>query len=629
MERILIIAGGLHIGGAERIAANICCYAPLREFEFHYVVFEGYDNVYGPEIEAHGGKVFTLPSPRSGYLRYCRLLAALIRKYRYSAVHSHTQFNSGINLLVAKLMRVPIRIAHSHTTKTEGHVSAAQKIYERALRHLIRNTSTHLLACGVEAGAWMFGENVFESRGVVLRNGIDVRLNQFSEEHRAQMRQYYEIPQDAFVVGHAGTLLPVKNQEFLIRLMPEILAVRPNSFLLLLGADEQGELLRLTSVAQECGVVDSVIFAGGIRNVNEALSAMDVFAFPSLREGTPLALLEAQANGLPCVVSDRIPGDAFLTDLVQALPLSDRAAWIAHLVGAKRHTPERYSAELEESGYDYHSSYQPLYSIYRSIATVSLSFDDGRGDNTALLDDILIPSAVPATINITTGYIDGTCPMEYLPSEKAPMRKEDLLRFAKQPSVEIALHGDRHLNTPEDILSGRKKLISWLDLTEDAVLGFASPNSGLSPACFQSGDYDSVRSRISYVRISLRIQSKYRIRTVCRKVARIIHSPLLYRIAYHDTIMTACDGKLLYSIPIMGDITVKQVLSVVRDSIKQRGALVLMFHSVETDPQKNDSWSWKQEKMETLCAALLEYQRNGLLSLCTTEEQMQLIKNRT
>ena len=93
--------------------------------------------------------------------------------------------------------------------------------------------------------------------------------------------------------------------------------------------------------------------------------------------------------------------------------------------------------------------------------------------------------------------------------------------------------------------------------------------------------------------------------------------------------MTACDGKLLYSIPIMGDITVKQVLSVVRDSIKQRGALVLMFHSVETDPQKNDSWSWKQEKMETLCAALLEYQRNGLLSLCTTEEQMQLIKNRT
>ncbi|MCR5809447.1 MAG: glycosyltransferase [Clostridiales bacterium] len=364
MKKILMIPGGLHMGGAERVAANISSYAPEGEFEFHYLVFEGHDDVYGPEIEARGGKVITLPPPAAGYASYVGSLKKLLRENRYSAVHSHTMFNSGINLAVAKLMGVPVRIAHSHTTKTERKVSRRQRIYERIMQRVILWSATDLLACGVEAGEWLFGKKAFSKRGVVIRNGIDTDAFAYSEGNRSKVRSKYGIASDDYVIGHSGTLIPLKNQEFLIRLLPKLREAVPNARLMLLGRGEQSELDRLKGIAADSGAADSVIFCGGVMNSNECLSAMDVFAFPSLREGTPLALIEAQANGLPCVISDRIPCDAILTDLVKPLPLEDGKVWIDELIKARRDLPGSYSRKIEEAGYSIKTSYAPIYVIY-------------------------------------------------------------------------------------------------------------------------------------------------------------------------------------------------------------------------------------------------------------------------
>ena len=356
------------MGGAERVAANISTNAPEGEFEFHYLVFEGHENVYGREIEARGGKVLTAPVPASGYRAYVRKLRELIKENRYDVVHSHTMFNSGINLGVAKLMGVPVRIAHSHTTKTEKRVSRSQKLYERFMQKAILWSATDLLACGVEAGEWLFGAKAFAKRGRVIRNGIDTDAFAYSEGDRSAIREKYGIPSDAFVIGHAGTLLRLKNQEFLIRMLPKIRETIPNARLMLLGRGEEAELERLKRAAKECGVTEAVLFCGGVMNANECLSAMDVFAFPSLREGTPLALIEAQANGLPCIISDRIPDDAILTDLVQPLPLDDEAAWRKALTNAKRVDPKRYSLKIEDAGYSNKTAYAPIYSIYREAS---------------------------------------------------------------------------------------------------------------------------------------------------------------------------------------------------------------------------------------------------------------------
>lgn len=620
MERVLIIAGALHIGGAERVAANICRYADPGEFEFHYVVFEGYENVYGPEIEAMGGKVITLPSPKAGYLRYCRELARLIRTYRYSAVHSHTQFNSGINLLVAKTMRVPLRIAHSHTTKTEGSVSIIQRGYEHVMRWVIRKTATHLLACGVEAGNWMFGEKTFRKKGSVLINGIDAAANAFSEENRRTVRRSYGIAPEAFVVGHAGTLLPVKNQDYLIRLMPEIRKVHKDAVLLMLGAGSAEERARLEGIAKACGVLDSVLFAGGVQNVNEVLSAMDVFVFPSLREGTPLALLEAQANGLPCVISDCIPNDAIITDLVTPLSLNDPASWTCAIIQGNRKDPSRYTEQIIRSGYDCHSAYRSLYALYRGVALVSFSFDDGRGDNTEAVDGVFLPQGLPVTLNITTGYIDGTCPETLCPSATPPMKREDVERFAAIPLIEIAMHGDQHLNTEEDIIRCSDKLHEWLGLDKSTLLGFASPGSGLSVSRLRNEENRKLQNSAAYFRISYRITSKKLIRNLSRKAARLIHIPLLYRIAYHDTVMTRSDGKIVYSIPVMGDVTVRQLLSIIRYGVRHRDALVLMFHSIEAEAPRREGWTWRTQKLKQLCVELSRMESLGRLQVCTTME---------
>lgn len=362
MKKVLIVAGGLQIGGAERIAANISKYAPAGQFELHYLVFEGIENVYGPEIEAAGGTVYTIPSPSRGYVKYVRTLSDLMKKNKYAVVHSHTMFNSGINLLLARINRIPIRIAHSHTTKTERRVSAPQRIYEAVMRWLIKVMATDLFSCGVEAGYWMFGKKAFDQKGIVISNGIDTNAFAFSEAARCQIRTQYNLA-DRFVIGHSGTLLPLKNQEFLIRLMPKILEKRPNAVLMLLGNGEKEYRHELKRLAAKLQVLDRVIFCGGVSNVHTYLSAFDVFVFPSLREGTPLALIEAQTNGLPCVISDRIPKDVYLTDLVEALSLEVEEVWVEQICKAQRSYAD-YPAMINAHGYGAHQAYEPIYRVY-------------------------------------------------------------------------------------------------------------------------------------------------------------------------------------------------------------------------------------------------------------------------
>lgn len=363
MKKVLIISGGLQVGGAERVAANISKYAPDNEFEFHYIVFEGIDNVYGAEIEEKGNKVFTLPSPNTDYRRFVDNLNKLMNENNYVAVHSHTMFNSGISLFLAKIHHVPCRIAHSHTTKTEVKVSLIQKLYQDLMRIIIRLTANHYFACGIQAGYWLFGKRAFDKKGIVINNGIDTTDFRYSDKSRIMIRKQYGL-EDDFIIGHSGSFIPLKNQEFLIRLLPKIKEIHPQAILMLLGGGNEDNILRLKKIAEDSGVSNSVIFCGQVMNVYEYLSAFDVFAFPSLREGTPLALLEAQTNGLPCVVSDNIPKDAFLTDLVQPLPLEDTKIWVQCICDAKRQNCEQYSLQIDNAGYSAATSYNKIYSIY-------------------------------------------------------------------------------------------------------------------------------------------------------------------------------------------------------------------------------------------------------------------------
>lgn len=361
MKKVLVICAGLQFGGVERFAANIIKFASADVFQFDYLIFEGLGDALAPEIIEKGGRIITFPSPQQGYLSYIKRLGELIDGNHYHVVHSHTQFNSGINLWVAKKHGVPVRIAHSHTTAHENAVSAKQRVYENAMRKLTRRCATHFCSCGIEAGKWMYGDHPF----VVIPNGIDTEMFVYNEHTRDTIRKQYQIDTDSFVIGHSGTISVLKNQELLIRLLPEIRKIKGNAELVLVGTGAEEHRNKLQQLVKELRLDKYIHFTGAVLNVNEYYSAFDVFAFPSLREGTPLALLEAQANGLPCVISDTIPQDAVATDLVTQLSLDDEKAWIENISKAERKDPLAYSDIMNKTDFDAHMAYQKLFRLYR------------------------------------------------------------------------------------------------------------------------------------------------------------------------------------------------------------------------------------------------------------------------
>lgn len=360
-RKILIIAASLRIGGAEKVARDIALYDELRQFEYHYVVFSDRVGAYEAELTALGCRIFHLDPPGRSYRAYWKSLIHLMREHRYHAVHAHNMFNCGISLLAARLCGVPIRIAHAHSTLNESG-GPAVRLYERLMRLLILSCATDLVGCGVRAGIRLFGERSFRHRGELILNGIDTASYRFDPDARASLRRELGV-ENVFLIGHTGHLMTVKNQRFLIEAMAPILRLRPDAKLLLLGDGPDRPMLE--SLIRDLALQERVLMPGNVTDIPRWLSAMDVFAFPSLYEGMPLSLIEAQANGLPCIISDGVPSDVHLTPLIRVLALDDSTDnWAEAICSAARSGGDEPDAPLA-ADFDVHSATEHIRRIYR------------------------------------------------------------------------------------------------------------------------------------------------------------------------------------------------------------------------------------------------------------------------
>lgn len=363
MKYILQIAAHLTIGGAEKVARDIGMYGNPEEYETHYVIFDEDIGDYGKEVTEKGCKIFKFREPSEDYGEYFRELKALMGKYPYTAVHAHTMFSIGWVMLAAKQMNIPVRVSHAHSALIDGG-GLVKSIYEAAMRCLILSCSTELVSCGEKAGIRLYGEKAYKTRCNLILNGIDTDAFRFSEASRADIRTRFNIS-DNFVIGHTGRLAEVKNQSFLIELLPEILKKRENAVLLLLGDGPDRQ--KLSEKAAALGLADKVIFAGSVTNVYDYLNAMDVFVFPSLYEGMPLSILEVQANGLPCVISDTVPDDVFITDLIHPLSLQDsKTKWVEAALASERNYSKDYTTQLKNAGFDLKTAMEKVYRIYEN-----------------------------------------------------------------------------------------------------------------------------------------------------------------------------------------------------------------------------------------------------------------------
>ena len=362
MKNVLIIIGKLIIGGAERVGRDIGYYADKKKYRIHYLVFEDDICAYEKELTDAGCIIHHMDPPSSGYVRYYRNLCELIKRQQIDIIHAHTMFNSGWAMLAGWQQRVPVRISHSHSIRGPEHRGFVKNLYEKTMRVMIRLFATDYVACGKGAGEWLYGKKFFEKNGTVIYNGIGLDQYIYDENERNKIREKYGL-QKKFIIGHAGHFAPVKNQGFLLELMPEIIRRRPDAFLMLLGDGQNRR--KFEDEAIKLGLQDKVLLTGNVKNVGAYLSAMDIFTFPSLYEGMPLALVEAQTNGLPCVISQKIPKDICLTDLISPISLnSSKEKWISIIISMKRDFPENYGKKMCDMGFDILNMLEKIYKLY-------------------------------------------------------------------------------------------------------------------------------------------------------------------------------------------------------------------------------------------------------------------------
>lgn len=310
------------------------------------------------EIEAMGGKVYIAPHRLKHPLRYLRFASRLIREQRYEIVHCHgNSCTLAIDLLAAKLGGARIRIAHSHNSQCK--FAAVHHI----LRPLFNCLYTHAMACGEEAGRWLFGKKPF----TVIRNAIDVRAFSFDPALRGALRREYNC-EDNVVLGCVASLTDIKNHAFLLKVFAGILERNP-SYLLVLAGD--GPLrANLEQQARDLGIADSVRFLGSRNDVAQLLQMMDVMALPSLFEGFPTVALEWQCAGLPVVMSENITPACAFTRHVHFLPL-DTEAWVSAILGLSE--TDRAAASrsgivaLSQAGYDLSSTAKALEEDYHRL----------------------------------------------------------------------------------------------------------------------------------------------------------------------------------------------------------------------------------------------------------------------
>lgn len=300
------------------------------QLDFHVQSVQPGD--YDREIRALGSRITPLESS-GGWWRYGRRLRQIMREGQYRVVHSHVQRESGYVLRAAAQESIPVRIAHSHALAGKP-ASSPLKRWRRGLwGRWLRKYATHGLACSAAAGAGLFGEDwERDPRFRVLGNGIE--LGEFRKPpDRGQLRGALGLPPDAPVVGHVGRFAAAKNHEFLVSVAAEVVRLKPEVCFLLVG---DGVLrARIEALARQKELADHFVFAGSRADVPQLmLAGMDLFIFPSLREGLGVAVLEAQAAGLPVIVSDRVSTEVdVVAGLIERLPLEGGpAVWAEHVV---------------------------------------------------------------------------------------------------------------------------------------------------------------------------------------------------------------------------------------------------------------------------------------------------------
>lgn len=296
--RVLHVVSKMSFGGVQAIIMNYYRNINRENIQFDFVVQDETEYEFNEEIKKLGGNIFFVSPMHVNRKKFEKQLSNILDENRYEVIHCHQNFLNIIPLRVAKKKRVKNRISHSHNCyKASSLLKGIQRII---FKKIISMYATHFYACSYDAGVWLYGSKLMNNKGRIINNAINIRKFAFNNNIRCQIRKELNID-NKYVLVHVGMFGEAKNHKYLIDIFKELEKINENSILLLIG---EGELLNnIKNYAKGLNLENKILFLGKKANIDQYLMAADVFVFPSKYEGLPIALIEAQASGIPCIVS--------------------------------------------------------------------------------------------------------------------------------------------------------------------------------------------------------------------------------------------------------------------------------------------------------------------------------------
>ena len=364
MIRVLQMIGSLNIGGSQAMIMNLYRNIDRDQIQFDFILDHPDQLYFAEEVKSLGGKIYNLPEFKGTNLSSVRRAwnTFFCEHPEYKILHSHVRSYASVYLPIARKHGVTT-IIHSHSTSNGNGVSS---LIKAIMQYPLRYQADYYFGCSKEAGEWLFGKKIINSsKYYMLKNAIDLRKYRPDEVVRKSYREKIGANGSAKVFIHVGRFHEAKNHQFLLDVFAEYLKRKGNDLLVLVG---DGDLRKSIEMKiKDLKIGNRIILLGARNDVANWLISADCFLFPSNWEGLPVTVVEAQAAGLPCLVSDAVTKDVNVSDLVKNLPIDQGVATWVKAMCTESMKKKDVSEDIKRCGFDIQSSASWLSEFYMRL----------------------------------------------------------------------------------------------------------------------------------------------------------------------------------------------------------------------------------------------------------------------
>lgn len=352
MIKVLQELSALDGGGVAKLLYDYYCNMDHTKIHFDFLIYDYYENgMYEEPLKSLGCTIYKLPRIKKDKIGYLKGMKKIIREGNYDVVHSHMGSRGFFVMYFGKKYKVPKRIVHSHIAYEP--VSNVKRKINKIFSVIAKHYATDLFACGKDAGIYMWGEkSSVTGRIHIMTNAIDTDSFKYSNEVRLKKQEELQIT-GKFVIGIVGRLSEQKNYPFLFSVYKKVIEIRDDTVLLIIGRGLEED--KIKKLAVDMNLENHIRFLGIRSDVSELLNVFDIFVLPSKYEGLPVVLIEAQANGVQELVSDRVTTEMDITNLITFLPIENSEELWAHEISRRIisiRDREKCSELVKQAGYD-------------------------------------------------------------------------------------------------------------------------------------------------------------------------------------------------------------------------------------------------------------------------------------